>query len=108
MVVVPSSSSVGMQSDRQSVRDYQSEPGTSGTIDDLDEDSTDDGLNMGMPGEKYTTADRRLLAKYIATVEDWENKNDSERFENFHQRVSLLCGIELTALTFIFSSLIGH
>lgn len=75
-----------MKLDRQSA--YQPESGTCGMTGDLDEDSADDELNMGMPGEKYTKADGRLLAKYIATVEDWKNKDDSERFENFHRRVS--------------------
>ena len=54
---------------------------------EFDEDSGDDEINMGIPGKSYTAADRRLLAKYIATVDDWDYQEDSVRFAMFHQRV---------------------
>src|ERR1700683_2683038 len=41
------------------------------------EDSDDDEINMGIPGKSYTAADRRLLAKYIATMDDWDYQEDS-------------------------------
>lgn len=87
---ISSSDSPETKLDRSLDMDYQSESDACSTTDDPDENSTDDELNMGMPGEKYTTADRRLLAKYITTVEDWKNKDNSERFAKFHQRVNLL------------------
>jgi len=55
---------------------------------EFDEDSADDEINMGMPGKYYTAADRRLVAKYIATVGDWDSLADSPaRFTKFHSRV---------------------
>ena len=56
----------------------------------FDEDSADDDVNMGLPGKNYTAADRRLLAKYIASVDDWDYLEDSIRFATFHQCVSTL------------------
>lgn len=49
------------------------------------EDSAEDEHNMGSQ-RVYTAADRRLLAKYIASVENWEGKNDVERFTAFYER----------------------
>lgn len=54
-----------------------------------DEDSADDEKNMGLKGT-YTAADRRLLAKYIASVEDWKNQDDPERFVKFYERVRFI------------------
>lgn len=51
------------------------------------EDSAEDEQNMGS-ARVYTIADRRLLAKYIASVENWERKNDLQRFTAFYERVS--------------------
>lgn len=83
-----SDSFIEMTPDKASNSDYRSESqGACSSADDIGEDSTDDELNMGMPGEKYTAADIRLLAKYIASVEDWKDKDDSTRFAKFHRRV---------------------
>jgi hypothetical protein len=59
-------------------------------VGEFDENSADDSINMGLPGKNYTAADRRLLAKYIATVDDWNYQDDSVRFVKFHERVSTL------------------
>jgi hypothetical protein len=68
-------------------------------IAEFEEDSADDDINMGLPGKNYTAADRRLLAKYIAGVDDWDYLEDSDRFATFHQRVSTLSSGPLWNLT---------
>lgn len=53
----------------------------------FEEDSADDEMNMGLPGTFYTAADKRLLAKYIATINDWHSLEHPVRFAEFHTRV---------------------
>ncbi|KIM85135.1 hypothetical protein PILCRDRAFT_5501 [Piloderma croceum F 1598] len=60
--------------------------GSGAGVGEFDENSADDDMNMGLPGKNYTAADRRLLAKYIATVDDWNYQDDSVRFAKFHER----------------------
>lgn len=57
--------------------------------DEESEDSAEDEKNMGSD-RIYTSADRRLLAKYIASVKNWDEKNDVQRFTPFFERVSFI------------------
>jgi hypothetical protein len=68
---------------------WQSGSDSGAILAEFEEDSADDDINMGLPGKNYTAADRRLLAKYIATVDDWNRQEDSVRFAEFHERASV-------------------
>ena len=88
-----SSSSESSQSSEYEQASGETQMSDNAVADDSEaqdsEDSAEDEQNMG-PIRVYTTADRRLLAKYIASVEDWELKNDLERFTPFYERVSCI------------------
>jgi hypothetical protein len=82
---------------------WQSESDSGAIAAEFDEDSANDDINMGLPGKSYTAADRRLLAKYIATVDDWDHQDDSLRFADFHQRVRYFPPGSSYKLTFVIS-----
>ncbi|KAF7985330.1 hypothetical protein HWV62_6527 [Athelia sp. TMB] len=88
-----SSSSGSHQSSEYELVSGETQKSENAAADDSEaqdsEDSAEDEQNMG-PIRVYTAADRRLLAKYIATVEDWELKNDLERFTPFYERMGSL------------------
>lgn len=56
----------------------------------VDEDSADDEANMGIAGKSYTAADKRLVAKYISTMNDWDLLQHPARFMTFYTRVCFL------------------
>ncbi|TFK56951.1 hypothetical protein OE88DRAFT_77269 [Heliocybe sulcata] len=54
---------------------------------DLDVPTDDDEKEMGAPGESYTDADRRVLARYIASRGDgWSDMTRQEKFGPFVER----------------------
>ena len=52
-----------------------------------DSDSDDDVQNMSGPGETLTEADKRVMAKYIASFSDWETMSNRVKWGAFEQMV---------------------
>ncbi|KAI0788520.1 hypothetical protein C8Q75DRAFT_734229 [Abortiporus biennis] len=57
---------------------------TSEECQDSDEsDADEDARNMSQRGETITDADRRVMARYIASVTDWDGMTSKERWDSF-------------------------
>ena len=54
-----------------------------------DTDSEDDVQNMSGPGESPTESDKRIMARYIASFDDWDALSNREKWGAFEQMVSL-------------------
>lgn len=81
--------------------DSESEYGNSRSIgaglmslddEDLQEEPAGDENAMGKTsGDPYTAADNRVMAKYIATFDDWHYLYSKDRWTEFTKRVTFSC-----------------